>query len=209
MYLNNKEHASALVDGGMLTTRLHELSVLANMGVIQVEWSRAWKTMEDFTRERASGKATGELSLENYTKVRDLMQKGTTASQGKGPPTEKSPDDKAAGDARKTKATVLQAAQNAITSYTGKVSGSHLSPIYEKLAARPWGQSARADIEKQVRETAVVVAELHAAWSSEALRLKTAPPDFDEILLERKTKAVESMWAALDAPYIADIEAMK
>ena len=104
---------------------------------------------------------------------------------------------------------MLQAAQNAITSYTGKVSDSHVSPIYEKLAARPWGQSARADIEKQVREIAAAVAELHAAWSSEALRLKTAPQDFDEILLERKTKAVESMWAAVGAQYIAAIKAVK
>ena len=39
--------------------------------------------------------------------------------------------------------------------------------------------------------------------------MKTAPQDFDEILLERKTTAVEGMWAALDAPYIADIKAMK
>ena len=67
MYLNNMEHAHALVDSGMLTTRLHELSALAGMGVAQVEWSRAWKTMEDFARERTSVKATGELSSENYT----------------------------------------------------------------------------------------------------------------------------------------------
>ena len=75
---------------------------------------------------------------------------------------------------------------------------------------RDHGVNQRGPTSKtQVREIAIAVAELHAAWSSEALRLKTAPRDFDEILLERKTRAVESMWAALDAQYLADIKAMK
>ena len=103
----------------------------------------------------------------------------------------------------------MQTAQNAITSYTGKISDAHLDPIYEKLAARPWGAAAKSDIERQVLEIAAAVKDLHTLWSSEALRLKTAPHEFDDAELERKTKAVEHLWVALDAQYIADINGMK
>lgn len=210
MYLNSEEHASILISSGWLTTKPHELKPLADAGVVQVEWSTKWKTLDDFFKDQSSVKATGEVSKDDYEKVTSAMTKDWgIATQKKTPTKNSTPDEELKKKAEKEKSKLLAQAQTVVTSYKAKISAATIDPLLVKVQARPWGKDVAPVIEKEVETINTMIEELHAAWAAETLVVKTESHKFDKAKIDNGIKKVEKAYGDLDTKWLADIRSLK
>ena len=126
--MNNKSHAQALVDSGILDSRPHSFKVIADQGIKEYWWSEAVKQKVKGKRQEAGTEATAELKDNEYAEVTASLETPVTATPQKVPRQQKparveTADEKAVKDSNASFQTALRALkskQDATHTYIGK-----------------------------------------------------------------------------------------
>ena len=197
--MNNKSHAQAIVDSGILDGQPHQFKVLAGQGIKEYWWSEAVKQKVKCKRQEAGTEATAELKDNEYAEVTASLETPVTATPQKVPRQQKparveTADEKAVKDSNASFQTALRALkskQDATHTYIGKQ-----KEYCKKLTEKGYPESmiqfyvdALAAVEAALAASKVVYGD-HAALCkfSEVAKAKAGEeePDSEEAGFERQ-----------------------